>query len=352
MGVIPSTGVGINTHAELIPTPNTYFPNVTWIRCDDIAAVSWTTTSLRTTAAQDANYPGKAIARDLDSSWGTTGIVGHARDIASTGRKLILGPNEPDLNGISGATYAAWMIAIKRDGLRLIPGVQLGGPQLSTWSLSAASAVRVWWDEFVAAGGLDAIDVVCIHPYTTTDPTPGATITAWIADLRSRIGGKQLVFTEFGYQSAWVIAAKGSWSAANEASLIIEAINAATAGGVPMLLYDGPYSLNNDGNAPLISTTVLVGSTGTNQNVASTANMVQNMFLALSTAVPASPSIRQILTIPDSTHVTLTQSVTTTNGATVVNKDHNSCLTYWASGVWNADGTGLTALGTALAGVI
>jgi hypothetical protein len=346
-------GTGINTHSETIPSHSTLFPRVSWMRSDDVPVGQWTTSSLRTMANRHATYraPGWKIAQDIGWDWGNAGgIVGHARDLLSTGLvDCLLMPNEPDRTDaghyVDPAVYAGWCRSVQDLAARLVPGCLICGPQVSAWSLNPSSAERVWWDAWVAAGGLAAVDVVAMHLYTTTS-SPAPLITSWVSDLRSRIGGKPLICTEWGMATQWVVAVKGSWTPAGAAACYSEALGAAQALGLPFLLYDGVLSLNNDGFSPLVSTTVATGAANSTQSLTSVTNVVpgMNLYFASANVIASVISVNT-----GSKQVLLGSSFSTTSGETVTNQDRNSDLSNWNAG-WIGT-PGLTAMGTVLGGL-
>jgi hypothetical protein len=358
------TGTGITVHNEAIPTPATYFPAVSWARFDDYGtAAGWGTGSLNLLATLHANYraAGWKIVQDVGRDWGANGrIVGHARDLLSLGTiDVLLLPNEPDQadatfypGAIPYATYATWAQNIKGLACAGVPGVLVAGPQLSDWDPVSPTGTRTWGAGFKASGGLSAIDVWAQHFYTAQYYQPEM-ITTWASDLRSFLGSSMPIMgTEFGYQSAWVpiIKGAGAWSLADHAELTNRGLLAAQAAGIPFCLYDGAYSLNNDGLSPLVNTTVNGAANSTTQTLTTVANVVPGMFLAFGPDPVHATTIRQVTSVNAGAKTVLLAgaAVNTTNGWRVVNKDHNSALSFRANGLWDTDGVGLAPLGTAL----
>ena len=56
-----------------------------------------------------------------------------------------------------------------------------------------------WWQQLIAAGGLNYLDVASVHPYTgNNDSFEEDGIPAQVRQLQGMLGGKRLWFTEVG----------------------------------------------------------------------------------------------------------------------------------------------------------
>lgn len=364
------TGLGADVHREKVGddgdadhTPDKLLPWASWVRIDDLAPNDWNpgpgpTNSINVLRQIHGWYKdhGFRIAQDIDAGWGLSGhIVDHARDLLCCGTvDLLLAPNEPDLAGTYTATdYAGWCRRIKREAFLGLPYARLGGPQVSSWDYDFT--IDAWLTEFEDAGGMEWIDVYCVHPYTGAN-APATTIPAWltypIKGIRARSRAKPILFTEMGAQSGPSQALYGSHDSTSMAQL--DAAYVAGCSGYPCVLYDAPYDVSTGGWAPPVSTFVSAGANSATQALNSTGDVVVGMQLAFfhPGPTPTLIGVRTVSAVGPLT-VNLDSPISTDTNSPVESSDYNAALTYWVNGGWyDVSHVGQTPIGTDLSALL
>lgn len=225
------------------------------VSLDGYSPANWTPTKIASLRSQCAYWKaaGFQVSIVMDALWGAN-MAGHMRDIyqVTNGQvDLIRGPNEPDINGFTGAQVAAWLLACQ-EAKGYLNGVQIAGPDVSNYYDPTTVA---WVAAFIAAGGARAVDVATFHAYGHDQHKPDAAsggVANQIVNWKAAFPGKPVAVTEWSITKTWYNTLYGanSWTDAGAAARYAEALAAAVAQGVPIYLYQGPYSsstgTNND----------------------------------------------------------------------------------------------------------
>ena len=89
-----------------------------------------------------------------------------------------------------------------------------------------------WWQQVIAAGGLEDLDVASVHPYTgNNDSFEEDGMPAQVRQLQAMLGGKPLWFTEVGWWS------DGDYNFLNQANVVARAMIWQKVLGVPVWNY-------------------------------------------------------------------------------------------------------------------
>ena len=137
--------------------------------------------------------------------------------------------NEPNNTGWStGGQYVTQVLEPFYQAVKsVLPG--------SASTVIGGSSLNVsigWWQQLVAAGGLNDLDVASIHPYTgNNDSFEEDGIPAQVQQLESMLGGKPLWFTEVGWWS------NGDYNYLNQANEVARAMIWQKVLGVPVWNY-------------------------------------------------------------------------------------------------------------------
>lgn len=138
--------------------------------------------------------------------------------------------NEWNLTNNDAASYAGLVCAVSRVVKAEFPKARLAGP-----ALAVTPNWKDWMSQFIAAGGLDCIDVVTTHPY----PTTGEDIAIHLGQLRALLdssGGssKPIVISETGWSTDGTLASE----LAQARNIVIAQALALAAGTQAVTLYD------------------------------------------------------------------------------------------------------------------
>lgn len=155
------------------------------------------------------------------------------------GNEVNLTPADTGVEGwiyVAPETYAAAALAVRAAA----PRARLIGPGIGGGTCAPGLE---WLRRAAAAGALEALDAVSVHPYCTGAPEG---LSGYLADVRAISGGVPVVVSEWGFSAP----------DAEQSDLVARALRAGDAAGLPLLvLYrwapgDADFSLTRaDGSA-------------------------------------------------------------------------------------------------------
>ncbi len=137
--------------------------------------------------------------------------------------------NEPNNTGFAdGGQYVTQVLAPFYDAVKSV----LPRPASTVIGGSSLNVPIGWWQQLIAAGGLNDLDVASVHPYTgNNDSFEEDGIPAQVRQLQAMLGGKPLWFTEVGWWS------DGDYNYLNQANIVARAMIWQKVLGIPVWNY-------------------------------------------------------------------------------------------------------------------
>src|ERR1700722_18569332 len=137
--------------------------------------------------------------------------------------------NEPNNTGWSdGGQYATQVLAPFYAAVKSV----LTSNQSTVIGGSSLNVPIGWWQQVIAAGGLNHLDVASVHPYTgNNDSFEEDGIPAQVRQLEGMLGNKHLWFTEVGWWN------DGDYNFLNQANVVARAMIWQKVLGIPVWNY-------------------------------------------------------------------------------------------------------------------